>query len=65
MAYQPGSLGQDTIDPLAYTEDQGGLQPAPQPIPVQPAPVQPAPTPSLVDKGIAFVKDVFTPNPEP
>ena len=66
MAYQPGSLGQDTIDPLAYTEDQGGLQPAPQPVPVlPPVPVQPVATPSLVDKGIAFVKDVFTPDPEP
>ena len=71
MAYRPGSVfNDDTVDPLTYAPSQGGLRPGLTPRVLTPAvappPPPPAPvaTPSLLDRGISAVRDVFT-DPQP
>ena len=70
MAYQPGSFGDSTVDPLTYAPSQGDLRPGLTPRVLTPAvappppPPAPAATPSLLDRGISAVRDVFT-DPQP
>ena len=64
MAYQPGSFGEDTVDPLTYALSQGGLRPRQPPRALTPssASAQPAPVPtsSLAGRGISAIKSFFS-----